>query len=443
MLWIFKVPCRIGALIMAYKTYTAYEKHFGNTGYNKTNYSTVKRNFCDKERIQNVLLNNLPSHLRTLYPNGIKKGNSFYIGNVYGDKGDSLVITLSGQHKGKWTDFSTNEHGDIFALFSVYFNLDTNTQFYQLLQRLSEYLGLSQSDSKPLSDAEIQAIKAKHEASRLKAIEAEKQEQLEKQAKTDKALELWNDAICINHPTAQAYLQARGLNIAFNMHVMRFIKEAWHSELKMNLPCIIALVRTTHGTPYIQSNGQPLIGQNGQPILEYKAIGIERHYLPPEPQTTPEAYKQFFTDRGISRRKILGSKKRGVVMLNGCNPCHERLILTEGIIDAYSIMFNITDKNCTVKNASNPLGAMYWSFLGINNLKDIVIPSHIKEIIYFIDNDKAGNQSIEFLEQNNTVKGRNNNDLKIIIKRLKRNDNKDFNDLIIKEKPVTERTERA
>jgi hypothetical protein len=73
-------------------------------------------------------------------------------------------------------------------------------------------------------------------------------------------------------------------------------------------------------------------------------------------------------------------------------------------------------------------------FLGVNNLKDIIIPSHIKEIIYFTDNDEAGNQSIEFLKQNNTVKGHNNNDLKITIKRIKLNNTKDFNDLIIKKK---------
>jgi Toprim domain len=432
MLWIFKAPDRIGALIMAYLGQTFYTKDLPIE-----NDIGLKPYFLNKEQILDVLLNDLPSHLKTLYPQGKIKGNSFYIGNIAGDSGDSLVITLSGIHKGKWTDFSTNEHGDIFLLCAYSFNLDTKTQFKALLQRLSEYLGLSQSESKPLSDAEIQAIKAKHEAHRLRAIQQE-QEALELTLKKQEtALKLWNDAICINHPTAQEYLKARGLDIQFNMHVMRYLPEAWHSELKMNLPCIIALVRDTKGTPYILNNGKHLIGQNEQPILEYKPLGIERHYLPPEPQATPEAYKQWFTDRGISRRKILGSKKQGVVMLNGCNPCHERLILTEGIITAYSIMFNITDKNCTVKNASNPLGGMYWSFLGVNNLRDIIIPEHIKEIIYFVDNDKAGNQSIEFLEQNNTVKGRNNNDLKITIKRLKRTDTKDFNDLITKKKPVT------
>jgi hypothetical protein len=415
----------------------------------------------DAPTIKEILLNDLPSHLKTLYPNGTKKGNSFYIGNIHGDKGDSLVITLSGRYAGKGKDFATGESFDILDIFAYHFSIDARTQFYQLLQRLSEYLGLSQSNAKPLSDTEIQAIKTRQEQSRLQAIESEKQELLETIKKQETALKLWNDAICINHPTAQAYLEARGLNISFNNHVLRYLPEAWHSELKMNLPCLIALVRSTKGTPYIQSNGQPLINtQTGKPILEYKPIGIERHYLAPflidaedfmkmdwleddDPERHFKAHKEWFRVKGLTRRMMLGSKKRGVVMLNGFNHCHERLILTEGIITAYSIMFNITDKNCTVKNANNPLGGMYWAFLGVNNLKEIIIPEHIKEIIYFMDNDKAGNQSIEFLKENDSVKGRNSNDLKITTRKIKLNNTKDFNDLITKKKPVTATTERA
>lgn len=173
----------------------------------------LKRFYLDKEAIEEILLNDIINHLKFLFPNAKIKGNKFYIGNIHGDKGDSLVITLSGQHKGKWKDFSTNEHGDIFTLFACHFNLDINTQFKALLQRLSQYLGLSQSEAKPLSQAEIISIRERQEESRLKAIEAELELTLKMQ---ETALRLWNEAICINHPTAQCYLQARGLNISFN-----------------------------------------------------------------------------------------------------------------------------------------------------------------------------------------------------------------------------------
>lgn len=409
-----------------------YNKYFNSSNSFKMHNQGHK---IDAEHIKAELLSGLRGHLKTFYPNGKIKGNSFYIGNIHGDKGESLVITLSGRYAGKGKDFATGESFDIFALFAHHFNLNTKTQFYQLLQRLSEYLGLSQSENKPLTEAEIQNIKAKQEQAKQRQIAEVQEAILEREKKQENALKLWNEAICINEPTAQEYLTARGLDIKFNMHVMRYLPEAWHRELRMNLPCLIALVTDTKGTPYILNNGKPLIGQNGQEILEYKPIGIERHYLPPETQTTPEAYKKWFTDKGVSRRKILGSKKRGVVMLNGFNTCHERLILTEGIITAYSIMFNVKDSNCTITDTSNPLGAMYWAFLGVNNLEEIIIPSHIKEIIYFMDNDKAGEKSKELLKQNNSVKGRNSNDLKITTKKIKLNNNKDLNDLITKKSP--------
>jgi hypothetical protein len=372
----------------------------------------------DAPTIKAILLNDLQGHLKTLYPNGKIKGNSFYIGNIQGDAGDSLVIALSGTYRGKWTDFSTNKQGDIFDLFAFHFNIDARTKFYQLLQRLSEYLGLSHLESKPLSQTEIQSIKARKEQSRLEAIEAEKQEQLEKQAKTDKALELWNEAICINHPTAQAYLEARGLNISFNNHVLRYLPEAWHSELKMNLPCIIALVRTTKRTPYIQSNGQPLMNiQRGKPILEYKPLGIERHYLPLEPQATAEDYKQWFKNK--SRRMMLGSKKGGVIKLN--DSYKDKLVLCEGLFDALTLLFHGRELGI-LSDTETP---NVYAFLGINNLTDIIIEPMYKEIYLLADNDSAGLNSIEFFGQNQSIKGRT--DVKIEI--FKTNSHKDLNEL--------------
>jgi hypothetical protein len=406
-----------------------YNKYFNNSNSFKMHNHGRK---IDAEHIKAELLNGLPSHLKTLFPNGKIKRNSFYIGDISGVKGDSLVITLSGKHKGKWTDFSTNEHGDMFVLFSYHFNLDTNTQFKALLQRLSEYLGLSQSEAKPLSHAEIISIRERQEQSRLQAIEAEKQEQLEKQAKTDKALELWNSGLCINEPTAQNYLKARGLNIQFNMHVMRFIPNCYHSELKMNLPCIIALVRTTHGTPYIKPDGQPLMNiQTGKPILEYKPIGIERHYLPPEPQTTAQDYKEWFRVKGLTRRMMLGSKKGGVIKLN--DSYKDKLVLCEGLFDALTLLFHGRELGI-LSDTETP---NVYAFLGINNLTDIIIEPMYKEVYLLADNDSAGLHSIELLKNNHSLKGRT--DVKIEI--FKTNSHKDLNELWLSVKEKPERSE--
>jgi hypothetical protein len=389
----------------------------------------LKPYFLNKEQILDALLNDLPRQLKNLYPNGKIKGNSFYIGNISGEVGESLVITLSGKHKGKWTDFSTNEHGDIFGLFAYHFNLDVRTQFKELLARLAEYLNIAPVTSKPLSDIEKQAIHARREASRLQAIEAEKQEQLEKQAKTDKSLELWNSGLCINEPTAQAYLQARGLDIQFNMHVMRFIPNCYHSELKQHLPCIIALVTNTQGKPYIKPDGQPLMNiQTGKPILQYEPLGIERHFIPPEPQTTAQDYKQWFKNKGVSRRLMLGNKKGGVIKLN--DSYKDKLVLCEGLFDALTLLFHGRELGI-LSDTETP---NVYAFLGLNNLADITIPERYKEVYLLADNDSAGLNSIELLKNNHSLKGRT--DVKIEI--FKTNSHKDLNELWLsklKEKP--------
>lgn len=382
----------------------------------------LKRFYLDKEAIETILLNDIINHLKFLFPNGKIKGNSFYIGDISGVKGDSLVITLSGRYAGKGKDFATGESIDIFDMFANHYNLNIQHEFKALLQRLSEYLGLSQSD------IEIQAIKARQEQAKQRQIETEKAALLETIKKQETALKLWNDAICINHPKAQAYLQARGLNISFNNHVLRFIPNCYHSELKQPLPCIIALVRSTKVTPYILNNGKHLIGQNGQPILAYKEIGIERHYLPPEPQTTPEAYKQFFTDRGVSRRKILGSKKGGVIKLN--DSYKDKLVLCEGLFDALTLLFHGRELGI-LSDTETP---NVYAFLGTNNLADITIPDRYKEVYLLADNDSAGLNSIELLKNNHSLKGRT--DVKIEI--FKTNSHKDLNELWLsklKEKP--------
>jgi Toprim-like len=403
-----------------------YNKYFNNSNSFKMHNQGHK---IDAEHIKAELLNGLRGHLKAFYPNGKIKGNRFYIGNIHGDKGESLVITLSGRYAGKGKDFATGESFDILDIFAYHFSIDARTQFYQLLQRLSEYLGLSQSEAKPLSQAEIISIRERQEQAKQRQIEAEKTALELIIKKQETALKLWNEAICINHPTAQAYLQARGLDISFNRHVLRFIESAWHSEYKQPLPCIIALVRSTKGTPYIQSNGQPLMNiQTGKPILEYKPLGIERHYLPLVSQATAQEYKKWFSDKCVSRRMMLGSKKGGVIKLN--DSYKDKLVLCEGLFDALTLLFHGRELGI-LSDTETP---NVYAFLGINNLTDIIIEPMYQEIYLLADNDSAGLNSIELLRNNHSLKGRTD----VKIETFKTNSHKDLNELWLsklKEKP--------
>lgn len=51
-----------------------------------------------------------------LLPSGRREGHRWEVGNIHGDKGQSLKVDLSGPRKGRWKDFSTGEGGDMLDL---------------------------------------------------------------------------------------------------------------------------------------------------------------------------------------------------------------------------------------------------------------------------------------------------------------------------------------
>jgi hypothetical protein len=72
----------------------------------------------DKDEIRTRLLDQLESVLVYLFPHGRRRGKQFFIGNLTGDRGDSLVIELEGPKRGVWIDFATGESGDVLALWA-------------------------------------------------------------------------------------------------------------------------------------------------------------------------------------------------------------------------------------------------------------------------------------------------------------------------------------
>ncbi len=87
------------------------------------------------------LLSNLPSLLRWLLPNGVVRTNKFYVGNVHGDKGESLVVELSGDKCGLWHDFASGDGGDIIDLYASVKGFNSKTQFKELLRDIEQHLG--------------------------------------------------------------------------------------------------------------------------------------------------------------------------------------------------------------------------------------------------------------------------------------------------------------
>lgn len=92
-----------------------------------------------KDDLRENLHADLPQLLARLFPAGVQRGKDFLIGNVQGQKGDSLVIAMQGTKAGLWHDFSTGEGGDIFDLLMAALGLDNALGFNEVLAKIEAW----------------------------------------------------------------------------------------------------------------------------------------------------------------------------------------------------------------------------------------------------------------------------------------------------------------
>lgn len=94
----------------------------------------------DKDEIRSRLLDQLESVLLYLFPRGKRRGSQFYIGNLQGEPGDSLVVELEGPKRGLWIDFATGESGDVLALWANTRGYCLPADFSDLLEDAGDWL---------------------------------------------------------------------------------------------------------------------------------------------------------------------------------------------------------------------------------------------------------------------------------------------------------------
>ena len=94
----------------------------------------------DKDEIRTRLLDQLESVLLYLFPRGKRRGSQFYIGNLQGEPGDSLVVELEGPKRGVWIDFATGESGDVLALWASTRGYHLPADFGDLLEDAGDWL---------------------------------------------------------------------------------------------------------------------------------------------------------------------------------------------------------------------------------------------------------------------------------------------------------------
>ena len=94
-----------------------------------------------RDEVKQALLSRLDSVLERIMPQGQIHGQRFVVGNIQGDPGESLSVTLDGENAGLWLDFATGDGGDIFDLLAATHGLDAKNDFAQVLEIAQNLLG--------------------------------------------------------------------------------------------------------------------------------------------------------------------------------------------------------------------------------------------------------------------------------------------------------------
>lgn len=92
------------------------------------------------EEIKTRMLVNIRGVLSYLLPGGAFQGGKFLVGDVQGNRGDSLSVELAGPKAGMWHDFATGDGGDIIGLWAAVSGRDTRTDFPAIMDDIREWL---------------------------------------------------------------------------------------------------------------------------------------------------------------------------------------------------------------------------------------------------------------------------------------------------------------
>lgn len=109
--------------------------------FNDTSGNTSQTPDTERDALRADLICRLESVLFALYPAGKVRKGKFLIGDVLGSPGDSLEIVLDGDKAGLWTDRATGDGGDIFDLIARYHQIDTKSDFPQVMKLARDLTG--------------------------------------------------------------------------------------------------------------------------------------------------------------------------------------------------------------------------------------------------------------------------------------------------------------
>jgi putative DNA primase/helicase len=97
--------------------------------------------FTDTGSLRSSLLDRLETMLHYLFPHGKIRNGKFYVGDIDGNPGKSLVVELDGCRRGLWKDFADDEGGDLIDLWARAHGLSARHDFPHLATEIQQWLG--------------------------------------------------------------------------------------------------------------------------------------------------------------------------------------------------------------------------------------------------------------------------------------------------------------
>jgi hypothetical protein len=294
-----------------------------------------------------------------LLPAARREGAYCKAGSIDGEAGNSLVLYLAGERRGKWRDYASDEHGDMLDLIAATQRLESKAA---AVAWAKAWLGIEDTPRKAPSSAERLEASERHRARVLAQQKREAEERASK-IQSAKALYLAPGSVAIAGTPVEWYLRRRLLEPARVKpgepatwpNVLRYNREVWHGREQRKFPAMLAAVYLADGTQ----------------------VATHRTYLQNSPRhgwvkiDCPDC------------RMVLGPSGGGFIPINkGASgksmrlmPAGERVFITEGIEDALVVRMKIPD-------------ARVICGISLSNIGAIVLPPAAKEIVLVCDRDE-------------------------------------------------------
>lgn len=295
----------------------------------------------------------------------------------------SFVVYVSGRKAGKWEDFATGEHGDVFDLIGLRLGL---AQMVDQLREARHFLGLATD-----SPAEARQREVALAAAQARRAEAEAQARRDQDKASRRAEAMWLAAEpAIKGTPVDLYLQARGIDLAVIGHqprALRYLAKCRYSFedkstgelIEFDGPAMVAAMTNLQGRTVAVHRTWLAIGPDGRwGKVKIPHPSQEGQFLPVK--------KVYAWGDGCAIRLSsgLGPKGGKGAPLNRCPP-GTRVYIAEGIETALSARI--------LRPEARVLAAY-----SLSNMGKVGLPPEVTEVVLITDHDLAEQAQAQLAE---------------------------------------------